>query len=427
MSEHHQPATPEDIHAPEQGHGDLSRRRFLMRAASGSAFLTLGLSLPAPGGGRLFADERADGDEKVLVVLQLSGGNDGLNTVIPYRNDDYYRNRARIGIKKKDAFRLDDDYGLAPALEPLGRLWGDGQLAVVHGVGYPNPDKSHFRSMEIWHTGQPALEAGRGYGWLGTAIGGERARGRKLPGAYLGGGEMPLAMRDASASIPQIERLAGYGPKLTSDREKAALRAGAGSKASGNPALDFLRASQGQAFVAADELAKVAASYKPKAAYPDTGIGQGFKACAQIISAGLGARVLYLTLGGFDTHAGQIVAQPRLHGWLAAAIAAFHKDLTLQGKGEQVSTMVFSEFGRRVRENASLGTDHGTAGPVLLCGAGVNGGLYGQHPSLTQLAAGDLIHTTDYRRVYAAVLDGWLGVPSQPILKAKHQPLALFQ
>ncbi len=395
----------------------ISRRQFISRVAQGTAFLSLGAGLPLPlRHGQAFADEAGKVGGKTLVLLELAGGNDGLNTIVPFRDELYYKHRPVLGIPAKSVLKLDDRFGLNPVLEPLAPFWNAGEMAVVHGVGYPNPSLSHFRSLEIWHTARPDIGEGvEGYGWLGRAV--DRMAG-----------ELPVAMRSPSARVAAVESPASYGPAGVSDRETNAMRrlSEPPAASSGNAALDYLRRSAGQAYIAADQLARMARDYKAKADYPDTGIGQAFKATAQILAAGLGTRAVYLTLGGFDTHAGQQVAQPQLLGWVAGGLSAFLKDVALQGKANDVVVMVYSEFGRRVKENESYGTDHGSAGPVLLFGKGVKGGFVGEPPRLDALEDGNLVHSTDFRRLYATLLERWLGVPAHPILGRGYEALPVL-
>jgi len=407
-----------------------TRREFLSTAAKGSAFLSIGFGLPGPFCNDLLANEQPLSDTgKVLIVLQMSGGNDGLSTVIPLRNDIYYKSRPVLAIKPNKAVKLSDDYGLHPNLAALKPLWDDDQLAIIHGVGYANPDRSHFRSMAIWHTARPDVsEESPGYGWLGKALDSQHlGRKAKLPAAFIGQ-ELPLSLKAATTSVPAIPDPARYGPAAVSKNEKAALgrmmrRPGRGT---GNPTLDYLRKASRSAFLSAKELSKMARDYKPAVAYPATGIGQGFKACAQIMAANLGVRIIYLKIGGFDTHAGQQPNLRRLLSWIGEAVAAFMKDQKAHKRDKQVLVMGFSEFGRRVKENLSAGTDHGAAGPMFLASGALKGGFHGSHPRLDKLVQGDLAHTTDFRQVYATVLEDWLGFASRPILGQKFSKLKLF-
>ncbi len=407
-----------------------SRREFLATAAKGSAFLSIGFGLPAPFSNELLASETPLEDTgRVLVVLQMSGGNDGLNTITPYRNDIYYKNRPALGIARSKAVRLDDEYGLHPNLIALKPLWDDGDIAFIHGVGYPNPDRSHFRSMAVWHTARPDVsENSPGHGWLGRTIDSQKlARKSKLPAAFIGQ-ELPLSLRAATSTVPAIQTPASYGPAAVSANEKVALgqmmrRPGRGT---GNSTLDYLRKATRSAFLSAQELSQMARDYKPAVPYPATGLGQGFKACAQILAANLGVRIMYLTIPGFDTHAGQAPNQTRLFSWISSAVTAFIKDQKAHKRDKQVLVMGFSEFGRRVKENLSAGTDHGAAGPMFLAGGAIKGGFHGTHPSLDKLVDGDMVYSTDFRSIYATVLEDWLGFDSRPILGQRFSKLELF-
>lgn len=407
-----------------------TRRVFLSRAIQGSAFLSLGFGLPRPFRNDLFAGEKpAAGDTgRVLVVLEMAGGNDGLNTVIPFTNDLYYKARPVLAVKPDRVVKLSDEYGLHPDLAALKPLWDAGRVAIVHGVGYPNPDRSHFRSMEIWHTARPDLPEGREvYGWLGRTLDRENLIRRARMPAVNVGREPSLALQAATASVPCIADPASYGPAAVSPTERTEMGAMARRPAGGgNPTLDYLRKASQSAFLSAEELSRMARDYKSAAPYPATGIGQGFKACAQILSAGLGARILYLTIGGFDTHAGQAPNHTQLFSWIGEAVSAFFKDLQAARREREVLVLAYSEFGRRVKENASAGTDHGAAGPMILVSGALKGGFHGAPPRLDRLTDGDLIHTTDFRSVYASVLERWLGFDSAGVLGGRWPQMDLF-
>ncbi|MCB9898769.1 MAG: DUF1501 domain-containing protein [Planctomycetes bacterium] len=390
-------------------------RRDLLRAAAALPVLR---ALPAFG--RAWHASAAD-DERVLVVVQLTGANDGLNTVVPYGDDRYHRARPVLALDPARLVRLDDHTGLHPALAALEPLWDEGRLTVVQGVGLPVPDRSHFRAMEIWHTASLA-ETPPSRGWIGAFADGF-ARGGALPVARLGGRDLPLALAGAASQAPAIEKVGdlllspvGDGSSTAARSWQTALTDPAGR--SGEAA--FLAAAYEAAFGCARRLERL-----PRAGdLPGGALGRAFDLAARVLGARLGARVLYLTHGGFDTHARQADTHADLLRELGDALAGFDARLRAQGDAERVTVLVFSEFGRRVAENASQGTDHGAGAPVLLCGAPLRGGLLGSRPDLAH-EDGDVPTTCDFRRVYATLLE-WLGVDVEAVLAFRPEPLPLF-
>jgi uncharacterized protein (DUF1501 family) len=361
-------------------------------------------------------------DERVLVVLQLTGGNDGLNTVVPYADDAYARERFATRIRPQEALRLDDYLGLHPALAGLHRLYDAGHLAIVQGVGYPEPNRSHFASLDIWHTARDEGAAGsRPTGWIGRlcdAAAAAAADAPALTALHLGSEAQPLALAGLHAHVPTIGSLADY--RLVDGGDDALRRQLTELMRWPTPDDDETLAHIGGAADAAvetlDRVERAASRTTGAADYPASGLAQKLHGVARLIDARLGARVYYVTLDGFDTHSQQAPAHAALLTELSAAVAAFFADLAALGHDRRVTLACFSEFGRRVRENASRGTDHGAAAPVLVLGGAVHGGLYGPHPSLTDLVDGDLQFHTDFRSVYATLLEDWLGSPSQPLL-----------
>jgi uncharacterized protein (DUF1501 family) len=387
-------------------------------------------------------------DDRILVVLQLAGGNDGLNTIVPYAHDDYYRLRPTLGIPKEQVLRLNDEIGMHPQLTGLKSLYDDGKLAIVQGVGYPNPNRSHFRSMEIWETASGSDRVEK-YGWIGryfdnTCSGATQRSwvpgGRSAPGlpslpkptlAVTIGNEAPMTIRNTHSigvSLEDPERFRwtpGSTMAETAQVEQMVfqeLNQPAGSRAG---SLDFLQRTAMNARVSSDQIREVARKYRGTVPYPPAGqLSQGLRLIAAMIAGNLGTRVYFASLGGFDTHAGQRGTHTQLLTQLGGAVRAFYQDLQTQGNADRVLVMSFSEFGRRVAENASGGTDHGTAAPMFLFGNPVKPGLYGQHPSLTDLDNNDLKFTTDFRSVYATVLEKWLGADSRPVLNGAFPTLA---
>jgi uncharacterized protein (DUF1501 family) len=356
-------------------------------------------------------------DGRVLVVVQLSGGNDGLNTVIPYADDAYHRARPSLAVEAASRINLDDTAAFHTALKPLMRLRERGELCVVEGVGYPNPNRSHFRSMEIWHTASDADRYARD-GWIGRYFD-NCCSGTPDPaaGIFLGP-ELPQAFdgRGGTGIAFQTPESFGYleGESVSSAAGFRRINSVAGGE---NPSLDFLRAVTGNANMSADRVHAIARRVRNAESYPVDAFSRGLATIAQMIAGDLGTRIYYIPLGGFDTHAGQAGSHQRLLATFAQGMDAFYRDLEKLGLADRVVTLAFSEFGRRVEENASKGTDHGAAGPMFLLGPAVRGGFAGKRPDLTRLDAnGDLAFTTDFRSVYATVLEGWLEVDSSVVL-----------
>jgi uncharacterized protein (DUF1501 family) len=400
----------------------LTRRQFLARGAAGVSFLSLGGA--APGLFARAAEEaaKADRNDHVLVVVELAGGNDGLNTVIPFEDPVYYKVRPTLAVPRDKVVRLNDHVGLHPALEPAGKLFREGRLAVVQGVGYPDPDRSHFRSMEIWHTASTAPLPPT-TGWLGRVLDQEYRPGDddKLRGLGLADA-LPQAFQADKVSVPVVQQVETFSaPEEGTPRERLLRRLSTAPAGKGQP-VAFLRRQAATLYRTADQLRAAADRYHSDAAYAGN-LGEQFRRAAQLIAADIGVRLLFVSQAGYDTHNGQANAQPGLLTELAANLAAFQDDMQKQKCADRVLVMTFSEFGRRVDENASQGTDHGAASCLFLSGAKVKGGLAGSYPSLEKLGEGDLIHTVDFRSVYAALLEKWLGCPSEKLLGAKFPPL----
>ncbi len=373
-------------------------------------------------------------NDRVLVVVQLLGGNDGLNTVVPFGHDGYMRGRRALRLNAGQIHKIDKEIGLHPGMGGMAKLLEDGKLAVVQGVGYPNPDRSHFRSMEIWESARldpKALDTG----WLGRAL---DAAPRKptddVKGIHVGGRAFPLALTSKKTEVPSVASLEQYRLQLTgSPSDKRTERESLDTMARldrgmSDPLLGFLRRSTLTAYESSKRLEQITQPDKEmKSKYPNFGLARRLELVAQIIKAGFGTRIFYTSLDGFDTHANQLGSHAGLLTELSDSIAAFHKDLADAGQSDRVALLTFSEFGRRVSENASQGTDHGAAAPVFIAGPVAKAGLIGAHPSLEKLDDGDLIHHTDFRRVYAALLETWLGTPSAPVIGPGFAPLELFK
>ena len=356
---------------------------------------------------------------KILVVLQLSGGNDGLNTVVPTRNDVYYRERPRIALARNETLRLTDDAGLHPALKVFKSLYDGGELSVLHNVGYPNPDRSHFRSMDIWHSASPANEYWQ-TGWLGRYLdaqcaGAENGRQCMAPMieiddtlslALKGERQKGLATQD-----PRQLFSTAHSPYFTD------YLAAQGSHAHDGSPLGYLYKTMAETIHSADYLFEKSRVKPSTANYPATGLGKQLKTVASLILGDAETSVYYLSLGSFDTHVNQEGQQKRLFAELDGALAAFSADLKNQGRWNDVLIVTFSEFGRRVAQNASGGTDHGTANQLFFLGGGLREkGLLNPMPDLTDLDEGDLKFSVDFRQVYATLLERWLGAAPEAVL-----------
>jgi uncharacterized protein (DUF1501 family) len=414
----------------------FTRRQFLhdgMCLVSATATLPLFLqdsafALAQPGGQT--SSRPGVPDERILVVIQLGGGNDGLNTVAPIENDAYHRARPQLALRPQDALMLGRDgtaSGLAlhPSLTGLKDLYDDGQVGVLLGVGYPNPNRSHFKSMDIWHT---ADRSGTGRGWLGRYFD-NTCEGAPDPDAAIAiGREAPLALHGKKTSAVTFEnadmfrwRGKDYGEPLAEAYDEFNRRPSPPADVDTDSNLAFLMRTSLDAQLSSEQI-NAAVKRETRNPYPNSKLGRDLRLVAQMISAGLSTKVYYVDLGGFDTHAGQAGTHARLLQTLGDAVRAFQKDLTARGESERVLTMTFSEFGRRVGQNGSGGTDHGTAAPMFVIGDQVRAGVWGAHPSLTDLDNGDLIYTVDFRSVYAGVLEDWFRIKSQPILQGTYRP-----
>ncbi len=394
-----------------------SRRTFLTHGLRDSTLIALAPTLPAFLARTARAVE-ARKDERILVVLQLDGGNDGINTVVPLKDDGYAKHRRALRLPEKQLIRITPEVGLHPAMGDAGRLLESGRLVIVPGVGYPNPDRSHFRSLEIWHSARFDPLEHTGLGWIGRVLDGGPPPRDGAPAALLVGPDAaPPAIRGRRSVSAALDRLDDY----TLANGKPDVPAGPGGEQA-----EFLRRSMLDAYAAAERLESVARAGPSHAAYPESELARKLSLAARLIKSGLGTRIYYAIQRGYDTHYDQLPAHARLLEELGGALRAFLDDLAAAGLAERVAVLCFSEFGRRVRENGTRGTDHGTAGTVLLAGPCVRPGLHGAYPSLTDLVDGDLRMTVDFRRVYATVLESWLGLASKEALGGAFEPLPLL-
>ncbi|HXJ43266.1 MAG TPA: DUF1501 domain-containing protein [Bryobacteraceae bacterium] len=404
-----------------------SSRRDLLRAGMYGVCVSAGAGLPIPVFGQaaaaLAAQAKADG--KILVVLELSGGNDGLNTLVPYGDDAYYKLRPKLGIPKKGVRPIDSHFGFSGGMVGFERLYKDGKLAIVHGCGYPNPSFSHFTSMAYWHTAAP--NSGEPYGWVGRLA---DAMAPEAPPNYIVNidARQSLAVR----SHKHVPVVFDNPDKFSQDKffdESEVLDSVSDPAKAENPSRRFLLETAISAKNASTLVREAWAKYRSPIDYGITGLD--LPKVVALIDAGMPTRLYYTAYrnNAFDTHVFQGDLHRRLLTYAADAVSAFMKDLERIGRADDVVVMIFSEFGRRVPENVNLGTDHGTANLMFVAGKSVKGGQYGTVPSLTKLDAGDnLIYTTDFRRVYATMISGWLGFrDTHQLLNGDFEPFDLFQ
>lgn len=368
--------------------------------------------------------------KRALVVVQMTGGNDGLNTVIPYADSAYYTARPTLGLKEAGIIKLNDQLALHSSLKELKGMYDNGQMALVVGAGYPNPNYSHFRSMEIWQSANPDSAARDG--WLGRYLAAASAQGvpdalTKL-GMTIGntgqGGGAPLAFWTEKTVVLSFGGLNTFQFRgdnaVKGDRDaQLAVARKIYNVAAQNSTADYIRTTALDALNASDALAKIATEYKPAVTYPKTPFADRLKNIAQILSSDYGSRVFYVaTDGSYDTHFNQALTQSRLHQALSEGLAAFYQDLKAHGLDDSVLTMTFSEFGRRVIENGSKGTDHGSAEPMFILGGknALKPGIYGKQPSLTDLDNGNMKVQVDFRSVYGTLLKNWLGTDPGPVV-----------
>jgi uncharacterized protein (DUF1501 family) len=392
-------------------------------------------------------------DATILVVLQMAGGNDGLNTVVPYADDAYHVARPRLRLAADQVLKINNHIALNPKLSGLKSLYDEGHLAIVQGVGYPNPNRSHFRSTEIWQTASDSDHT-VSEGWLGRYFDNCCAGADPTVGVAIGE-ETPQAFATKNPtgvtfSRPEQFRFRPSEPgsgqmtaeemffrqlnEVRSGEETATAASSTGGsigaisgKAKNNlSTLDFLQRTALDAQLSSDKILAIARKYKSTVPYPQGQLAASLNIIARMIAGGLPTRVYYASQGGFDTHAGQINTHERLMGEFNDAVSAFVADLKQQKNFERVLLMTFSEFGRRVQENANNGTDHGAAAPMFVLGGTVKAGLFGRYPSLTDLDHGDLKFNTDFRSVYGTVLERWLKAPSETVLGRKFPTLGIL-
>jgi uncharacterized protein (DUF1501 family) len=404
----------------------LSRRAFL----KSSSLIALAPTVP----GFLAQTARAakpQRDGRILVVIQLDGGNDGINTVVPFADEGYAKHRKLLRLPTAGLIKVNDRVGLHASMTGAGKLLESGRLAIVQGVGYPNPSRSHFSSMAIWHSANLGLsredvvsaESKATYGWIGQALDSGLRPAAGSPGAtFIGTGTMPAALRSRRSVVSALTR---PEDSLLHLKTKPAI----GPMPRGTDLADFVARSTLDAYATSERMAKVLRTRDKGASYPATGLAGQLQIVARLIKNGGGTRVYYTSQprNAYDTHSAQLLVQADLLAELSGALKAFLDDLAAAKLADRVAVLCFSEFGRRVAENDSHGTDHGTAGPVFIAGPKVKAGLIEATPKLLDLQDGDLKMSVDFRRVYATVLEDWLGLPSKVSLGGEFTKTPLFR
>lgn len=404
-----------------------SRRDFLKK---GVGLASLSVAMPHLWLQSAVANARGTSTDKTLVVVQLGGGNDGLNCVVPFTTGAYFDKRPTLALQPGEVLQISPTHGLHPSMASLLPFFQAQQLAVVLGAGYPQPNRSHFRSMDIWHTAEPlAVEQ---IGWLGKYADLHLSGAGELSAINIGG-TLPKSFNANDVVVPSISSLEAYqfltDPAYVGDSQNQIntfLATNTRAGATGDELA--LTGTAKAAYMGSTELQAAAGGYNPAATYPTSRLGNDLQFAAQIILAGVGTRVIYCSTGGYDTHANQETDHANLLRDFSDSVAAFQTDIVAQGAGDRVAVMAFSEFGRRVEENGSAGFDHGTAGPMFLLGNGIAGGIFGEQPSLSALDTnGDLIYVVDFREVYSDILGTWLDVDAAQILDGQFTPLGTFK
>ena len=376
----------------------------------------------------------SNGRDRVLAVLSLSGGNDFMNTLVPYSNPLYYDYRPNLGVPEDQVIRVNDQVGFHPSMTEIKEMYDQGNVAVIQGIGYPHPSRSHFRSMDIWHTCEPDIIGSEG--WLGRALRDLDPKAENvLAGVNFGRG-LPRALAAPGVPVASVGNLETYGvltgiPGEAERSQALEMFSRMYTPAIGTgPVMDYIHETGRSALKGADILKTAPENYSSSVEYGHYPIANGVKGIAQVHLADLGTRVLYTTspYNSFDSHAGQAGDHPRLWKQVSETIADFYADLREHNLGEEVVLLVFSEFGRRARDNGG-GTDHGTGGVCFVIGDHVKGGLYGEYPSLKQEDledGGDLLHNVDFRGVYSTILERWLGLDAKPIVGGTYEQLGFL-
>jgi len=407
-------------------HLPLTRREFL-RGAGGLGFLAFSGVAPAFLAKSAMAQTpKAERDRSILVLIQLAGGNDGLNTVVPFNDDRYHNLRPNLGLKT-GLWNLNEQLALHPSCSELYKLFDQGDLSIIQNVGYPNPNRSHFRSTEIWETGTDG-ETYHNDGWLGryfdnTCCGTAESQKEDPCAIHIGD------MVPQSFLSPKPHSLFGMKSRGRFNRgddpaDRAYEKLLEADHIEGN--ATYLQHTMMNTLVTERRVESHIAKYKPKTQYPGSQLGQSLKRIAALIHADMETRVYFVSQGGYDTHANQLQNHARLLGELSDAMSAFQRDLVHNKKDDQVLTMTFSEFGRRPAENGSVGTDHGTAAPLFVMGSPTQGGLIGEAPDLNITAKEDLSYSTDFRGIYSTLLEDWFQADSEKVLGERFDKVAFL-
>ena len=374
----------------------------------------------------------ANTEGKKLVVVQLSGGNDYLNCIVPYDDPRYVDSRPNVRITEDRVIPLDRGYGLNPGMQPIKELYDAGKVAVIHGVGYPEPNRSHFRSMDIWHTAEPSKLGAEG--WLGNAVNQMHPKGDNVVAAVNFGAALPRALVARGAPVASVTDLEGYGLMTYKDaqdqrdealgvfREMYTQAIGSG------PVMDFLSQTGLAALRGADILGTVPGKYSSTVEYASNSFAESMKGAAQVLQADVGTRICYTSHGSFDAHTNGIALQEGLLRDVSGGIHDFYSDMREHGESDDVLIFVFSEFGRRVRDNGN-GTDHGSGGVAFLIGDGVRGGHYSEYPSLDadKLIEGDLAFNLDFRGLYTEILEDWMRLDAKPIVQGEYDKVGFLR
>jgi uncharacterized protein (DUF1501 family) len=403
----------------------LSRRGFLQS----SALLALAPTVP----GFLARTGRAaepNRDARVLVVIELNGGNDGINTIVPFADEGYARHRKTLRLPTDKLLKITDRIGFHPAMRDAAKLLETGRLVIVQGVGYPNPNRSHFESMAIWQTARLNPKGHKGPGWVASALDNGPSPADGAPASLLVGLDAPpralMGGRAATAALANLDDWALSGPIDPKRALQISDDSGHQERAARSDLQSFVARSMLDAYATADHFQKLSRIRDGGTVYPATALAERLRLVAQLLKAGYGTRVFYMIQGGYDTHFTQLANHADLLSTLAGAVRAFLEDLHSARLADRVAVLTFSEFGRRVAENDSLGTDHGTAAPIFLAGTKLKPGLVGTTPSLIDLQDDDLKMSIDFRRVYATVLEEWLELPAHAVLGGTFEPLQVF-
>lgn len=406
----------------------MKRRNFGKLGITTCAGLAIGTGQPggwlqALAGELALQDDRSSMTDRILVVIQLSGGNDGLNTVVPYRDELYAKARPKLGIPTSQVIKLNDDLGLHPALRAIETQLSEDRFSIIQGVGYPSPNRSHFESMDIWHSCHPKKDRSQS-GWLGRWLT-EQSSGATSdsPAIHLGSEPLPLACQERGVQVPSLASLEQMRlkAKLEAGQDKEMQQESGSKTQESGSLLDFVSTSTVSALQVSQRLDTILAQPDASGDFPKTGLGEKLRAVSRLILSGLKTRVYYVTLDGFDTHANQPDVHASLLKQWADALTAFLSRLEQTGQRERVLVMTFSEFGRRVSENASLGTDHGAAAPMFLAGPKLPKAIHGIQPDLSDLEDGDLRYKIDFRSVYASVLERWMWTDSRRALDGDYR------